>query len=165
MAIKPLTRLLFAQGGQCFFCKHPLPVADASVEHLVASSNGGPDRDDNCVVCCKELNALLGCMSLKEKIQVVLNQRGQFKCPNGVQAKTGLEGAPKATSVSAERYAQVIANLKQRGSAKPRTVAKLKTTIASLFQNKLSAQELDALIQQLQHQRVISIAGSAIKYV
>jgi len=38
--------------------------------------------DENCVACCKAVNALLGSMSLKEKIQVVLNQQGQFKCPN-----------------------------------------------------------------------------------
>lgn len=73
---------MFAQGGQCFFCKKTLPKSDASVEHLVASANGGTNKDDNCVVCCKSLNSLLGSMTLKEKIAVVLNQKGKFKCPN-----------------------------------------------------------------------------------
>ena len=43
--IKSLTRLLFAQGGRCFFCKESLPATDASVEHLVARANGGVKAD------------------------------------------------------------------------------------------------------------------------
>lgn len=82
MATKPIDRLLFAQGGQCFFCLKQLTKQEASVEHLLASSNGGSNSDDNCVVTCKSLNALLGSMTLKEKIKVVLNQKGKFKCPN-----------------------------------------------------------------------------------
>ena len=83
MPTKPLDRLMFAQGGQCFFCKKTLTKQEASVEHLLASANGGKNNDDNCVVCCKSLNALLGSMTLKEKVQVILNQKGRFKCPNG----------------------------------------------------------------------------------
>ncbi len=162
-----LTRLLFAQGGLCFFCKGPLPATDATVEHLVAKANRGSNDDGNCVACCKFLNNLLGSMSLKEKIQVFLNQKGQFKCPNGVQrkvTKAGPQAPAKATKLLADRYAQVVANLKLRGSAKPGTVAKLKSTIASLFQNKLSPGEVDALVQQLENHRVISIAGSKVTY-
>jgi len=40
MPTKPLDRLMFAQGGHCFFCKKPLSKSEASVEHLVASANG-----------------------------------------------------------------------------------------------------------------------------
>lgn len=164
----PLTRLLFAQGGSCFFCKQPLPEDHASVEHLVASANGGSNRDDNCVACCKSINSLLGSMSLKEKIQVILNQKGQFECPNGVQRKTTKTGPPashKPTKFAAERYAQVVENLRQRGSARPRTVAKLKSTITALFiKNKPSADEVDALVQQMQSKRVISIVGPNVTY-
>ena len=166
MPIKPLTRLLFAQGGLCFFCKKPLSVNDASVEHLVASSNGGPNRDDNCVACCKSLNTLLGSMSLKEKIQVCLNQKGQFQCPNGLQKKF-TKTEPQVLSKPArlaDSYAQVVANLKRRGKAKPSTIEKLKTTISLLFQNKLSQDEVDALVQQLQSRRVIAVAGSKVTY-
>ncbi len=145
--IKPLTRLLFAQGGRCFFCREPLPLTDASVEHLVARAKGGSDGDDNCVVCCKTLNGLLGCMSLKKKI-----------------IKARPQSSQRATKVGPERYMQVVANLKQRGSAKPRTVAKLKSTIAALFQNKLSPDEVNALVHQLQSRCVISIAGSKVTY-
>ena len=98
MPTTPMSRLLFAQGGDCFFCKAPLPKNEASVEHLVALSNKGADNDTNCVVCCKALNALLGSMSLKEKLQVVLNQKGKFICPNGnaPTKPTPLPGANKA---------------------------------------------------------------------
>ena len=89
---------MFVQGGFCFFCKQPLPKFEASVEHLQASANGGNNNDENCVACCKAVNALLGSMSLKEKFQVVLNQKGQFKCPNGagtVKVTPQPKAAPK----------------------------------------------------------------------
>jgi hypothetical protein len=167
MPIKPLTRLLFTQGGRCFFCEQPLSAADASIEHLVASSNGGSNCDENCVACCKPLNQLLGSMSLKEKIQIVLNQKGQFKCPNGAENEVGEtrpQASPKATKAAECNYALLVANLKQRGSAKPRTLVKLKSMIAALFQNKLSDDDVQALVQQLQSRHQISIAGSKVTY-
>lgn len=78
-----LDRLLFAQGNHCFFCNAKLDKLNASVEHLVASANGGKSDDGNCVACCKTLNQLLGAKSIKDKIQVILNQRGEFHCPGG----------------------------------------------------------------------------------
>jgi hypothetical protein len=85
MTMKQLDRLLFEQGNQCFFCRKPLKPIDASVEHLVASANGGTNGEENCVACCKKLNALLGSKSLKEKVQIVLNQRGSFRCPEDLE--------------------------------------------------------------------------------
>jgi hypothetical protein len=167
MPNQSLKRLLFVQGGQCFFCNLPLPDNDASVEHLVAKAKGGSDHDGNCVATCKSLNRLLGSKSLKEKIQVVLNQKGQFQCPNGTQRKATKKGQPalqKATKLGPDYYAQLVANLKQRGSAKPRTVPKLKSTIAALFQNKLSTDQVNTLVQQLQSRRVISVAESKVTY-
>src|SRR5689334_2532872 len=157
--IKPLQRLLFAQGGLCFFCQNPLPKTEASVEHLVASANGGADRDDNCVACCKSLNNMLGSMSLKQKIQVVLNQKGRFQCPNGVQktaAKKTSQALSKATKPAPEQYDRVVEDLKKRSQAKPGSVAKLKNTIATLFQKNISQKEVDALVQELQRDGLIS---------
>src|SRR5712691_2273201 len=127
MPTKPIDRLIFAQGGLCFFCRKPLPKNEASVEHLLASANGGRNSDENCVACCKAMNALFGSMSLKEKIQVVLNQRGQFKCPNeGGKSKALVAGPSSLTAhVSkspADKLARIIADLHKRGSARPRTV-------------------------------------------
>ena len=162
-----LSRMLFAQGGLCFFCKGPIPAPDASVEHLVAKSHGGSDRDDNCVACCKSLNTLLGSMSLKEKIQVVLNQRGPFTCPNGTQRKvknSGPQVPAKPKELVVERCAQIVANLKQRGKAKPLTLPKLKNVIVTLFNNKLSQHDVDALVQHLETSRVISIDQAKLTY-
>ena len=97
MTMKQLDRLLFEQGNQCFFCRKPLKPIDASVEHLVASANGGSNGEENCVACCKKLNALLGSKSLKEKVQIVLNQRGGFRCPEDVERER-LASVAKATA-------------------------------------------------------------------
>lgn len=149
---------MFVQGGICFFCKQPLPKAEASVEHLLASANGGSNSDENCVACCKAVNALLGRMSLKEKFQVVLNQKGQFKCPNGT-------GTVKATAKPKdERLALVIANLKQRGNSKPRTLKTLISTVASLFPKGISEADLAALVQQLQSTGKVTVEGSKVIY-
>ena len=110
MPTKPIERLLFAQGQLCFFCQQPLSAADASVEHLVATVNGGGNGDDNTVACCKALNSLLGRKSLKEKLQVVLNQRGAFKCPNGAGKRHAGVELPEG-----EQLTTIVDALKSRG--------------------------------------------------
>jgi hypothetical protein len=170
MPTTPLDRLMFAQGGLCFFCKQLLPKSEASVEHLVASANGGNNNDENRVACCKAVNALLGSMSLKEKIQVVLNQQGQFKCPNGV-GSTKLATKPKATTKASAtakskkaKFELVVTNLKQRGNSRPRTLKTLTSTVASLFPKGLPDAELAALVQQLQSTGKVIVSGSKVTY-
>lgn len=164
MPTTPLDRLMFAQGGRCFFCKQALPKEAASVEHLFASSNGGSNADENCVACCKSINTLLGRMSLKEKFQVVLNQKGQFKCPNsGASKTTPLEmSSPPTTATGAkskaDNFKMVVANLAQRGSSRPRTLKTLTSTVASLFPKGISEADLTAIIQQLQSTGKVSIS-------
>jgi len=170
MPTKPLDRLLFAQGGRCFFCKKPLPRSEASVEHLVASANGGRNEDDNRVACCKAVNALLGSMSLKEKVQVVLNQEGRFQCPNGAgsakptpqQAKTAKQTV--ARNPNTADLERVLANLKQRGGARPRTLKTLTTTVASLFPKGLPEVELAQLLQQLQQTGKVIVSENHVTY-
>lgn len=166
MPTKPLDRLMFVQGGLCFFCKQTLPKADASVEHLQASANGGSNNDDNCVACCKAVNALLGSMSLKEKFQVVLNQKGGFKCPNGVGSPEKKEKSVASTPPKHpdEKFALVVANLKQRGNSKPRTLKTLTSTVSALFPNSISATELSALVQKLQSTGKIAVAENKLTY-
>jgi len=170
MPTKPLDRLMFAQGGLCFFCKQPLPKSEASVEHLVASANGGTNNDENCVACCKAVNALLGSMSLKEKIQVVLNQKGQFKCPNGADAS---KAAPKPKTKPAalpgqkpsdDNFSHVVANLQQRGHSRPRKLKTLLSTIAALFPKGISEAELNAIVQQLQSAGKVTITDNNVTY-
>ena len=170
MPTKPIDRLMFAQGGLCFFCKKPLPKNEASVEHLLASANGGSNSDENCVACCKAINALFGSMSLKEKIQVVLNQKGQFKCPNEVEkTKTSAPASeppdsepPKSLT---DRLSLIIADIKKRGTARPATVKTLTSTISVLFQNKLEEKELSALLNQLQTKGWVVVNGTKVSYV
>lgn len=166
MPTKPLDRLMFVQGGACFFCKQPLPKAEASVEHLLASANGGDNSDENCVACCKAVNALLGSMSLKEKFQVVLNQKGHFTCPNGAgTAKVSQKSkSPSIKKEESERLTLVIANLKQRGTAKPSTLKKLMSSISTLFPKGISDDEVTKMIEKLKSDAMISIDGTKITY-
>lgn len=166
MPTKPLDRLMFVQGGLCFFCKEPLPKTEASVEHLFASANGGSNSDENCVACCKAVNRLLGSMSLKEKFQVVLNQKGQFKCPNGAgSAKAAKQPkAPVIAQPKNDKLTLVVANLKQRGNSKPRTLKTLKSTIVSLFPSGLPESELLTIIQQLQSTKKVIVSENKVTY-
>jgi hypothetical protein len=106
MPTKPLDRLMFAQGGLCYFCSDPLPKAQASIEHLVPLARAGSNSDDNCVACCKAINGLLGSMSLKEKIKVVLNQKGNFICPN--RQDEAIERPISAASLPSPRPAAAL---------------------------------------------------------
>jgi hypothetical protein len=171
MPTRPLDRLMFAQGGLCFFCKGPLPQSEASVEHLVASANGGSNNDENCVACCKALNALLGSMSLKEKIQLVLNQKGQFRCPNESGAgkaavPVGVTRTPvsHATKPLADKLAAIVTDLHKRGSARPRTLKTLTSTISALFQKQLSQHEVSSLVERLRTQGIVVVSGTKVSY-
>ena len=174
MTTKPLDRLMFAQGGICFFCNMPLPKADASVEHLVPSSRAGSNSDDNCVACCKAVNALFGSMSLKEKIRVVLNQNGKFICPNGNGNGNGkaqplpvvpAKVAPVPPKI--DNYAVVLEDLKKRGASRPRKVETLKSTIRATVKNAKSSiteSQLETLIKHLQANGKIIIADTKVSY-
>jgi hypothetical protein len=142
MTMKQLDRLLFEQGNQCFFCRKPLNPADASVEHLVASANGGNNSEENCVACCKKLNALLGSKSLKEKMQIVLNQRGSFRCPEDVErerlASVAKATAPIATSTPKSRPPPPPA-AKPKANPQPQAQAKQQPKPQSVPQKQLPA--------------------------
>lgn len=108
MPTKPIDRLLFAQGGLCFFCNKTIPKDQVSVEHLLPKSRSGSNADDNCVACCKSVNNLFGSMSLKEKIRVILNQKGNFSCPlnKQVSAKSTpatAKSPPQAKTIPAKQ--------------------------------------------------------------
>jgi hypothetical protein len=64
----------------------------------------------------------------------------------------------------AERIEVVLAKLQQLKASKPRTVATLSSTIASLFQKQLPEQEVEALVQTLATQGHLSISGTKVTY-
>ncbi len=93
MSTTPVQRMMFLQGQLCFFCNRTIPKGEASIEHLVPASKGGPERPDNLVACCKTLNAIFGDMSVKEKIRTILKQNGKFVCPNPPAQPPGNQAA------------------------------------------------------------------------
>ncbi|GLT23461.1 hypothetical protein GCM10007933_29270 [Zoogloea oryzae] len=178
-----LDRLLFTQGGLCFFCRRLLPKADASVEHLVASANGGTNDEGNCVACCKTLNHLLGAKSIREKMQIVLNQRGNFQCPavlaqascpapiasaspaNTVTPKPTPPQASASTTQSA--FDLVVADLRKRGASRPRKVATLSSTIKALLKSQQRAHsdgDVDAVIKELQRRGQLVVEETKVAY-
>jgi PIN domain len=68
------------------------------------------------------------------------------------------------TKSLSERVEVVIGNLRQRGAAKPRTVKTLSSTITSLFQKQLPADELTVLLAELQSKGVITISENKVSY-
>lgn len=174
MPTKPIDRLIFAQGGQCFFCGDTLTKADASVEHLVAVTHGGKDNDENCVACCKALNNLFGRMSLKEKLQIVLRQKGEFRCPAGATTtagtpkhlpKTAVKAAAKGPRSRQERFALVVADLHKRGNAKPGTVDKLLNTIKShLVQLGEPSEEARSVLNDLTASDYVKVTEEKVIY-
>lgn len=70
-----------------------------------------------------------------------------------------------ATAFSpSEQVAVILTNFQQRGPAKPRTVKSLSGTIDTLFQKRLSAEEIALLVQTLQMQGVIQIQDTKVTY-
>ena len=157
--MKQLERLLFLQGKRCFFCDQVIPDGEASIEHLVATANGGAKDDENCVVCCKSVNAALGHLSVKSKLQAVLNHRGKFACPISVENVDALAVAPEDG-----RLAVVVADLRKRGTARPRRVTTLKNTMNAAFQMSLSDTELNVLLTQLTAKGYVVIDDTKVSY-
>ena len=163
MPIKPLCRLMFVQGGMCFFCNNPLPRSEASVEHLVPISRNGSNSDDNCVACCKSINRLLGSMSLKEKLRVVLLQKGDFICP------MQLESLPvdASAAMQADHYSLVLEHLTKNIKSRPQKLQTLKNSIRAKCngaESSLTENQLESLIQQLKANRKITIVANRVFY-
>jgi hypothetical protein len=158
--MKQLERLLFLQGNVCFFCRKPIPEGEASVEHLVATSNGGAKDDDNCIVCCKTVNAALGSLSVKAKLQAIVNQRNGFVCPH---TTTFGDNMPAAT-IHDERLQIVVADLQKRGASRPRKVVTLRNTMNAVFQNKLSDGDLAMLLAGLQVLGYVTVDETKVTY-
>lgn len=63
-----------------------------------------------------------------------------------------------------DRLAVVIGDLQRRGSAKPRTVKTLSSTINGIFQKQLSDQEIAALLLGLQKKGSLTVSGTKVSY-
>jgi hypothetical protein len=63
-----------------------------------------------------------------------------------------------------ERIAVILAKLQLLKAAKPRTIKTLSSTIASLFQNRLSAEEVAFLVQSLANKGYLDVVGTKVTY-
>jgi 5-methylcytosine-specific restriction endonuclease McrA len=77
-------RLFYLQHGKCFYCGNSIHRKDASLDHLLPKSKGGPNGDDNLVVCCKKINLVFNDMSIKQKIQFLMADPGGVTCPEDI---------------------------------------------------------------------------------
>jgi hypothetical protein len=106
-------------------------------------------------------------MSLKEKIKIVLNQKGNFKCPNGVgKSKPEPDRSKPKASVPAkvkDSLSLLVANLKTRSKGRPTT---LKALTADIKSQKLARTDTEVtdLIERLKAQGKLCVTGKKVTY-
>ena len=64
----------------------------------------------------------------------------------------------------AEKIDVIVANLRQRGASKPRTLKTLTSTISSLFQKALPEDELAALLAMLEQRGYVAVSTTKVSY-
>ena len=65
---------------------------------------------------------------------------------------------------SPDRLALIVADLRKRGAARPRTVATLSSTISATFQKQLTAQEVSSLVSDLKNKGLVKVEGTKVTY-
>jgi hypothetical protein len=68
------------------------------------------------------------------------------------------------SATTSEKIDVVLANFRQRGTSKPRTLTTLSSTIHSLFQKRLTEKELAALLQGLQDKGFVTVDDTKVSY-
>jgi len=63
-----------------------------------------------------------------------------------------------------DRIPVIVADLRRRGSAKPRTVRTLTSTISTLFRKQLSSDEIGSLLEALKELGYVSVSGTKVSY-
>lgn len=83
-----------------------------------------------------------------------------------VKSVTDIPLVKAAASKSApERISAVVSNLAQRGSARPRTVKTLSSTISALFLKQLPEAEIAEIVSELTKRGIVVINESKVSYV
>lgn len=136
------------------------------MEHLVAVANGGGNGDENCVACCKTLNALFGRMSLKEKLRVLLDQGGAFTCPKREVATAEKAQAPSNPDAPATQgdLVRLVDHLRKMKVARPATLKTLTSTATALFQKTLAETEIQVLLTRLRERGWVKVSGTKVTY-
>jgi hypothetical protein len=171
MGAKVLENLIFIQGSRCFFCNKHLPQQKASIEHLLATSKGGTNTDDNRVACCKTINGILGNKSIKEKFDIVLRQEGSFCCPEDKHAARDLPASTSLIPVTAApatndvpAYEKVLDCLRKQPKARPATSKALKRAVNNWLKNYPKANS-DHVINQLIKSGIIAVDNDKVTYL
>lgn len=71
---------------------------------------------------------------------------------------------PKAKIAKKENIEIVIDGLKRRTTSKPKTLKTLASTISAMFQKKLPAKDIEALIETLKRKKYIEIKDNKLSY-
>lgn len=74
----------------------------------------------------------------------------------------GCPKTPATASSDDERFNLVVANLKQRGASRPRTLKTLTGTVSALFPNGLAKAELASLVQSLQSTGKVTLSENKV---
>lgn len=69
-----------------------------------------------------------------------------------------------APAPAPDKFDLVVANLRQRGASRPRTVKTLTSTVGAIFQKKLGEDELAALMTRLEAEGFITVNGTKVVY-
>ena len=133
------------------------------MEHLQAVSLGGKKSDENAVVCCKDVNTWLGSRSVKEKFEVVLNHSRESACLAPILPKP--EGKPedKIVTQAEKLLPEVLTNLSGRGTARPKTTAKLKNSLATTFK-KTPRKVIEAVLVLLKKRGYTTEKNGTLSY-
>ena len=140
-------------------------------EYIKISGNGPNALDFHIAyylgsLATKEPDAYLHIVSKDRGFDPLINHlktKKIFACRSEDVADIPIVKASNSNSPS-EKTAAIVANLKRRGTAKPRTVKTLTSTISSMFQKQLPEQELESLLNALREQGLITITGTKVSY-
>lgn len=69
-----------------------------------------------------------------------------------------------SATVRADQMALVVADLRQRGTSRPRTIVTLSGTINALFQKRLSEGDVALLVHELQSQGIVTVNDAKVSY-
>jgi hypothetical protein len=102
------------------------------------------------VACCKAVNSLLGNMTLKGKMEVVLRQRGDFRCPRKrTEHAQQCESAAPSPAVDSELLAAAIIHLDRCKTNRPRTLQSLRQSLGDRFAKQLGGISAAVLVDHL----------------
>jgi hypothetical protein len=174
MPAKPLDRLMFFQGEPCFFCKQPLPWAEASVEPLLATANGGNNMEEKYMQleislrqAESEIKRLEGRLKGAQQ-RAARKIKAALKCQDEMTVVTtdALSHALFNITSDSDKYAWVAIHVKKlHPCMRPRTLKAFNNMMATNFPDLISEAERMAILHQLKSAGQIIVEGKKIHYV